>query len=168
MKALTISIIMIAITIVGSLSLILAINHDTGNLENDAKKIEIQERDTPIETTEIPSQIIQYPQTTITKLNDQSSVKTIITTLHIPKNNTFPFGLIKGNIANPTEGYPVILQIFKSLEEGPIHIAQIDLEEDNTFEYSFRILSIDDGITTHHYQGDYLVKIIQVINTLMR
>ncbi len=161
MKALTISLIMIAIIAVGSLSLIMAINLDARNLENDVKKIEIQDNISPIERAEM----IQYPQTTITKLDDKSRVKTTTTTLSVPENNTFPFGFIKGNVVNPTEGHPVILQIYKYLEEGPIHIAQVNLKEDNTFEYSFRVLSIDDGITTHFYEGDYFVKVIKVINT---
>jgi len=152
MKTITIFLALIAITVVGSLSLILAINEDNGNLENDVKKIEM----------------IQYPQTTIKKLDDKSSIKTTITTLNVPENNTLPFGFIKGNVVNPTEGHPVILQIYKTLEEGPIHIAQVELNEDNTFEYSFRVLSVEDGITTHLYEGDYLVKVIKVVNMALK
>ncbi len=166
MNTLTISLIMFVIISVGSLSLILAINHDASNLENDVKKIVIQEMAKPIEPVDAPQEITKYPQTTITELNENSIIKTTTAVLSIPENNTHPFGYIQGKVVDAAEGHPVILQIYKSLEEGPIHVAQVELKDDNTFEYSFRILNIDDGITTHLYEGDYFVKVIKVVNKI--
>ena len=164
MKALIITLVMIAIIAVGSLSLILAINYETDNLKNNVKKIEMENNTTVIESVEKIPEIQKYPETTILRLDDERSIKNTTIILNIPKNNTLPYAHIKGNVLNPAEGYPVILQIYKSLKEGPIHIAQVDLNEDNKFEYSFRILSINDGITIHLYEGDYFVKVIKVVN----
>ena len=84
MKALTITLLMVVITAVGSLSLILAINEDAANLENDVKKIEVQAVGIDNEDDLIPGrdmilqQIQKYPKTTITKLADKSSDKRTI------------------------------------------------------------------------------------------
>ncbi len=72
---------------------------------------------------------------------------------------------MKGKINEPTQGYPVIIQFFKSVEEDPVHVAQVDVKGDDSFEYRFRVLSIDEGQITHFFEGDYIVKIFKVINT---
>lgn len=72
-------------------------------------------------------------------------------------------GIIEGKVKNPAPGYPVIVQFFKSLDEDPIHLAQIDLNDDNSFEYQFRLLSVEEGKTTHFFEGDYYVKIFKTI-----
>ncbi|PJC51113.1 MAG: hypothetical protein CO032_01310 [Nitrosopumilales archaeon CG_4_9_14_0_2_um_filter_34_16] len=104
-------------------------------------------------------------QTTTTKLDDEISLEKTVTKMSIPQNNTLPWGAVKGKVNNPSQGYPVIIQFFKSLEEDPIHVAQVSLKGDNSFEYRFRVLSIDDGKITHFFEGDYYVKIFKVVNT---
>jgi len=104
-------------------------------------------------------------QTTVTRLDDEISLEKTIIVMRIPENNTLPWGAIKGKVNDPSQGYPVIIQIFKSLEEDPIHVAQVRLKGDNSFEYKFRVLSVDDGKTTHFFEGDYYVKIFKVIDT---
>ena len=104
-------------------------------------------------------------QTTTTKLDDEISLEKTVTTMSIPENNTLPWGAVKGKVNDPSQGYPVIIQFFKSLDEDPIHVAQISLKGDDSFEYKFRVLSIDDGETTHFFEGDYYVKIFKVVNT---
>lgn len=104
-------------------------------------------------------------QTTTTKLDDEISLEKTITKMSIPQNNILPWGAVKGKVNDPSQGYPVIIQFFKSLEEDPIHVAQVSLKGDNSFEYKFRVLSIDDGKITHFFEGDYYVKIFKVINT---
>ena len=47
----------------------------------------------------------------------------------------------------------------------PIHVAQVNLKGDNSFEYKFRVLSINEDIVTHFFEGEYTVKIFKVINT---
>lgn len=105
------------------------------------------------------------PQTTNTPLHDGTTrVKTIVG-MTIPENNTHPWGFVEGTIDNPASGHPVIIQFFRSLDDIPIHIAQIDVNPDNSFNYRFRVLSIDDGITTHIFEGDYFVKIFKTVIT---
>ncbi|MCE2506761.1 MAG: hypothetical protein J4F36_09935 [Nitrosopumilaceae archaeon] len=104
-------------------------------------------------------------QTTTTKLDDEISLEKTVTTMSIPENNTLPWGAVKGKVNDPSQGYPVIIQFFKSLDEDPIHVAQISLKGDDSFEYKFRVLSIDDGEITHFFEGDYYVKIFKVVNT---
>ena len=104
-------------------------------------------------------------QTTVTKLDDEISLEKTVTIMSIPEDNTLPWGTVKGKVNDPSQGYPVIIQFFKSIEEDPIHVAQVSLKGDDSFEYKFRVLSIDDGEITHFFEGDYYVKIFKVINT---
>ena len=110
-------------------------------------------------------QIEKFPQTTLKKLDDKLSFEKTTVLLSIPSDNSHPWGFIKGNVDNPAPGYPVIIQFFKSLDEDPIHLAQIDLNDDNSFEYKFRLLSIEEGKTTHFFEGDYYIKIFKTIRT---
>ena len=104
-------------------------------------------------------------QTTVTKLDAEVSLEKTTTTMSIPEDNTLPWGSVYGKVNDPAQGYPVIIQFFKSVDEDPIHVAQVSLKGDNSFEYKFRVLSIDDDVITHFYEGDYQVKIFKVINT---
>lgn len=104
-------------------------------------------------------------ENTIVKLDQKKSLQKTITTMTVPQDNTFPWGTVKGKVNDPAQGYPVIIQFFKPGEEGPIHVAQVNLKGDDSFEYKFRVLSIDDGEITHFFEGDYNVKIFKVINT---
>lgn len=99
------------------------------------------------------------------KTNDNTSIAESNFVLKIAANNTIPFGTISGTVDNPTKGHPVIIQFFKSLQDSPVHIAQVDVMDDNTFEYNFRVFSIDDGVTTHILSGDYFIKIFTTVNT---
>ena len=106
----------------------------------------------------------KYPQTTMTKIDDTLSLKTTITILSIPENNTFPWGVIKGKVNDPAPGHPVIIQFFKSLDESPVHVAQVELNDDDSFEHKFRILSIDEGKVTHYFEGNYYIKVFKTVN----
>lgn len=110
--------------------------------------------------------LAKSPKVTSIKIDDNLILEKTITNMIIPENNVFPWGIIKGNVENPALGYPIIIQFFKSLDESPVHVAQINLDENNSFEYKFRLLSIDDGITTHFYEGDYFIKIFKTVNKL--
>ncbi|WP_246282116.1 hypothetical protein [Nitrosopumilus ureiphilus] len=111
------------------------------------------------------SAFAESTQTTVTRLDDEISLEKTILSMNIPETNTLPWGTIKGKVNDPSQGYPVIIQIFKSDEDVPIHVAQVSLKGDNSFEYKFRLLSIDEGNITHFFEGDYNVKIFKVINT---
>ncbi|MGY5147914.1 MAG: hypothetical protein ACW9W4_07945 [Candidatus Nitrosopumilus sp. bin_7KS] len=104
-------------------------------------------------------------QSTIIKLDDEISLKKTVTTMSISENNTLPWGTVKGKVNDPAQGYPVIIQFFKSVEEDPIHVAQVNLKGDGSFEHRFRVLSIDEGNVTNFFEGDYIVKIFKVIKT---
>jgi len=104
-------------------------------------------------------------QTSVIKLDDETSLEKTVLSMNIPETNTLPWGTIKGKVNDPSQGYPVIIQIFKSDESVPIHVAQVNLKGDHSFEYKFRLLSIDDGEITPFFEGDYNVKIFKVINT---
>jgi len=104
-------------------------------------------------------------QTTSTRLDDDTSLQKTVTVMNIPEDNALPWGTVKGKVNDPTQGYPVIIQFFKSSEEDPVHVAQVGIKGDGSFEYRFRVLSIDEGQTTHFFEGDYIVKIFKVINT---
>lgn len=98
-------------------------------------------------------------------INDNTVIEESTYDLKIPANNTtIPFGTIKGTINNPAEGHPVIIQFLRSLDGPPVHVAQVDLKDDDTFEYQFRVFSIDDGIITHFFSGDYIIKIFATVN----
>jgi hypothetical protein len=120
-----------------------------------------------IEEPPIQDKIVdKYIPDSTQKTNDNTRIVESTLILKIPTNNTIPFGTITGSVDQPAIGNPVIIQFFKSLDKSPIHIAQVDLNDDNTFEYMFRVLSIDDGITTHIFSGDYFIKIFTTVKIL--
>ncbi|MCV0431128.1 MAG: hypothetical protein K5781_06075 [Nitrosopumilus sp.] len=104
-------------------------------------------------------------QTTTLKLDDELSLEKTVTVMSIPEDNTLPWGAVKGKVNDPAQGYPVIIQFFKSVEDDPIHVAQVNLRGDDSFEYKFRVLSIDEGNVNRFFEGDYVVKIFKVVNT---
>lgn len=107
----------------------------------------------------------EQSHTTSTRIDEDTSLEKTVTVMSIPEGNTMPWGAVKGKINDPTQGHPVIIQFFKSAEEDPVHVAQVGIKGDGSFEYRFRVLSIDEGKTTHYFEGDYIVKIFKVINT---
>lgn len=110
-------------------------------------------------TTQIPDDI----STTITPINEEISLEKTVTTMYIPQDNTLPWGAVKGTVSDPAERYPVIIQFFKG--EDPVHVAQVDVKGDDTYEYKFRVFSMDDsGQRTDIFEGEYTVKIFKVIN----
>jgi len=101
-------------------------------------------------------------KTTITSINDEISLETTITIMSVPVDNTFTWGTVQGMISDPAERYPVIIQFFKNNE--PVHIAQVDVKGDGSYDYKFRVRSVDDGKVTNIFEGDYEVRIFKVIN----
>lgn len=109
--------------------------------------------------------LIKNPVTTLKKLDETTSIQKTLTGFVVPSDNKMPWAAIQGNVGNPALGHPVIMKLFRSLDEIPVHIAQVDLNSDNTFEYKFRVLSIDDGVITHFFEGEYYVEIFKTVNT---
>ncbi len=111
----------------------------------------------------IPTSFSQSSEeTTITPINEKVSLETTITIMSVPADNTFPWGTVHGMISDPAERYPVIIQFFKDNE--PVHIAQVDVKGDGSYDYKFRVRSVDDGKITNIFEGDYEVRIFKVIN----
>lgn len=101
-------------------------------------------------------------QSTITPIDESIGLEKTIVPFSAPKNNKLPWGFVEGKIANPVEGYPVIIQIYKTGEA--IHFAQTDVNEDGTYEYKFRVRDVTDGKVTKIFEGDYTVKIFKVVH----
>ena len=101
--------------------------------------------------------------TTITPINNEVSLKKTVIPMDIPQENTFPWGVVKGQASEYAERYPVIIQIFK--DEDPVHFAQVDVKGDGSFEYKFRVRNVDadTGVATNIFEGEYTVNIFRVI-----
>jgi len=102
------------------------------------------------------------------QLNDELNLEKTTTIMSIPKDNVLPWGAVKGTINDSAQGYPVIIQFFNE-ENGdePVHVAQVDVKGDDTYEYKFRVRSVDleTGDVTNIFEGDYTVKIFKVVNS---
>jgi len=111
----------------------------------------------------IPASFSQSSEeTTITAINEKTSLETTIAIMSVPVDNTFSWGFVSGMVSDPAERYPVIIQFFKG--EEPVHFAQVDVKGDGSYEYKFRVRSMDDGKVTNIFEGDYEVRIFKVIN----
>ena len=109
--------------------------------------------------------IAQAPEDiTIIPINYEISLKRTITIMNIPEDNKLPWGLVKGKPSDYVERYPVIIQFFK--EGEPIHVAQVNVKGDGSYEYKFRIRNIDNntGQIIDIFEGQYTVKIFKVIH----
>lgn len=108
----------------------------------------------------------QIPETTstTTPINDEISLQKIITTMTVPKDNTLPWGSVRGTASDYVERYPVIIQFFKG--EDPVHVAQVDVKGDGSYEYKFRVRNVDNttGEVVNIFEGQYTVKIFKVIH----
>ena len=100
---------------------------------------------------------------TVTPINEEVSMKKTITTMSIPQDNKLPWGAVIGDASDYVERYPVIIQIYKG--EDPVHFAQVDVKGDGSYEYKFRVRSLDSntGEFVNIFDGDYTVKIFRVI-----
>ena len=78
-----------------------------------------------------------------------------------PEENSLPWGFVEGKIRNHVDGYPVVIQIFKDNEA--VHFAQTVVSQNGEYEYKFRILNSENGVTSKIFDGTYLVKIFKVV-----
>ncbi|MFM8658365.1 MAG: hypothetical protein ACKOCQ_00265 [Candidatus Nitrosotenuis sp.] len=102
-----------------------------------------------------------FAETTITPINSSIGIEKTTVPFSAPKNNKLPWGFVEGKVANPVEGNPVIIQIFKNGD--PVHFAQTDVKKDGSYEYKFRVRDVSDGKVTKVFDGDYTVKIFKVV-----
>lgn len=80
----------------------------------------------------------------------------------IPSGNTLPWAFVEGTAQNMVDGNPVIIQIYK--DEKPVHFAQVNVNDDGTYQYKFRVRDVTDDKVTNIFEGDYTVKIFKTIN----
>ncbi|MCA9820604.1 MAG: hypothetical protein KC440_07705, partial [Nitrosarchaeum sp.] len=88
--------------------------------------------------------------------------------ISISPENTLPWAYVNGVVDNPVQGHPVIIQFFdESSNDEPMHVAQVDVDEDGSYEYKFRVRDVDleTGKVTNIFEGDYVVKIFKVVST---
>ena len=100
-------------------------------------------------------------QTEITPLTGVIGLEKSTIFFHSPQENSLPWAFVEGNIANHVEGYPVIIQIFK--ENDAVHFAQTDVSTSGNYEYKFRVLNSENGVSSKIFDGDYSVKIFKVV-----
>ena len=83
--------------------------------------------------------------------------------MSIPQDNKLPWGTVIGAASDYVERYPVIIQMYKG--EDPVHFSQVDVRGDGSYEYKFRVRSLDSntGEVVNVFEGDYTVKIFRVI-----
>ena len=96
-------------------------------------------------------------------INEKISLQETVTTMSVPEGNKLPWGFVSGGASEYVERYPVIIQFYKG--EDPVHFAQVGVKGDGSYEYKFRVRSIDDatGEFVNVFEGDYTVKIFRVI-----
>ncbi len=101
---------------------------------------------------------------TVTPINEMISLQKTVTTMIVPENNTLPWGTVNGSAFDYVERYPVIIQFYKG--EDPVHVAQVDVKGDGSYEYKFRVRSVDNntGEAVDVFEGQYTVKIFKVIH----
>ncbi len=104
----------------------------------------------------------QESQTEIISIDGTIGIEKTTLSWYASHDNTLPWGFVEGKIPNHVSDYPVIIQIYDS-EGDAVHFAQTNVEDDGSYEYRFRVLSINDNQVIKIFEGDYSVKIFKVI-----
>ncbi len=100
-------------------------------------------------------------QTSVIPVDGKLNLEITTIIMTIPENNTLPWGYVSGSVNNPAEQHPVIIQFHK--EGNPVHVAQVEVNSDGTYEYKFRVQNTTDGHTVNVFEGSYTVKIFKVV-----
>jgi hypothetical protein len=104
----------------------------------------------------------QKSNTEIIPIDGTIGIEKTVVSLYAPSDNILPWGFVEGKIVNHVSDYPVIIQIYDDKGEA-IHFAQTNVEDDGTYEYRFRVLSVDNDEIIKIFEGDYTVKIFKVV-----
>ena len=97
----------------------------------------------------------------ITPIDGIIGIEKTTISMNIPSENTLPWGYVEGTIENHAQDYPVIIQI--SDKENPVHFAQVDVNDDGSYEYKFRVRDVSNGSTINVFSGNYDVVIYKVV-----
>ena len=68
-----------------------------------------------------------------------------VTKMIVPEDNTLPWGFVTGSPSEYIERHPVIIQFFDEADDL-VHVAQVDVKGDGSYEYKFRVTSIDENL----------------------
>lgn len=82
--------------------------------------------------------------------------------MNIPSDNALPWAFVEGTAQNAVDGNPVIIQIYK--DGKAVRFAQVDVSDDGTYQYKFRVRDVTDNKATNIFEGDYTVKIFKTVN----
>lgn len=77
------------------------------------------------------------------------------------ESNELPWGFVKGKIANHVDGYPVIIQFYQDGQAA--YFAQVDVEDDGTYEHKFRVFDFSSGQRINLFDGEYTVVIFKMV-----
>lgn len=114
----------------------------------------------------IGSVFVIFTLSGITPLAFSDSYLTIIEEkqieMTIPSSNTLPWAFVEGTAYNVIDGNPIIIQIYQ--DDKPVHFAQVNVKDDGTYQYQFRVRDVTDNKITNIFEGDYTVKIFKTIN----
>jgi hypothetical protein len=104
----------------------------------------------------------EQSNTEIIPIDGSIGIEKTVISLYASSENVLPWGFVEGKINNHVSDYPVIIQIYDDDGEA-IHFAQTNVEKDGSYEYRFRVMSIDNGEIIKIFEGDYTVNIFKVI-----
>jgi len=101
---------------------------------------------------------------TVTPINEKLSLEKTTITMNISQENTLSWAAVSGAASDHVNGYPAIIQFYK--EGEPVHVAQVDVKEDGSYEYKFRARSVDlsTGEVTNIFEGQHTIKISIVVH----
>ena len=97
----------------------------------------------------------------ITPIDGIIGIEKTTISMNIPSENTLSWGFVEGTIENHAQDYPVIIQI--SDKENPVHFAQVDVNDDGSYEYKFRVRDASNGNIINVFSGSYDVVIYKVV-----
>ncbi len=97
----------------------------------------------------------------ITPIDGITGIEKTTISMNIPRENSLPWGFVEGTIENHAQDYPVIIQIFD--KENPVHFAQVDVNDDGSYEYKFRVRDVSNGNIVNVFSGNYDVVIYKVV-----
>ncbi len=102
----------------------------------------------------------QTSEIVVTKGNFEV-VETIIP-MYISPENILPWASVSGIVENYADNHPVIIQIYQNDE--PVHFAQTNVNDDGSYEYKFRVKTVNDDKIINIFEGNYEVRIFKTIN----
>lgn len=105
------------------------------------------------------------PQTEIVPLGyDNLALEKTTLPFYAPSDNTLPWAYVRGEVGNPAADYPVIIQIYDA-HGSPVLFTQTAVDEDNRYEYQFRVRDVlQDGTVIKIFEGDYTVIVFKTVH----